>query len=50
MRDIYGLACQKCKSRNYTVTRNKKISQEKIELKKFCKKCRAHTDHKEVKI
>ena len=44
------LACSKCKRRNYTFRRNKKKKpKKKLELKKYCKFCRKHTVHKEIK-
>jgi large subunit ribosomal protein L33 len=49
VREIITLQCSECKRRNYTTTRNKKDQKERIELKKFCKFCRKHTVHKEVK-
>ncbi|MEA2101574.1 MAG: 50S ribosomal protein L33 [Thermodesulfobacteriota bacterium] len=49
MRDIVTLACKECKRRNYTTTRNKKKTTEKLEIKKYCPSCRAHTLHKEIK-
>ncbi len=49
MRDIITLACEQCKERNYTTTRNKKKTPGKLEIKKFCSRCRAHTLHKQVK-
>ncbi|UCC41376.1 MAG: 50S ribosomal protein L33 [Candidatus Aminicenantes bacterium] len=49
MREIVTLQCSECKRRNYTTTRNKKNQKDKVELKKFCKFCRKHTLHKEVK-
>ncbi|HTY62355.1 MAG TPA: 50S ribosomal protein L33 [Acidobacteriota bacterium] len=49
MRDIITLECTKCKSRNYTSTKNKKTTTERLELKKFCNRCRAHTPHKETR-
>ncbi|MGB2765398.1 MAG: 50S ribosomal protein L33 [Candidatus Aminicenantes bacterium] len=49
MREIITLQCSECKQRNYTKTRNKKVKKEKIEINKFCKFCRKHTLHKEVK-
>ncbi|MFQ6109611.1 MAG: 50S ribosomal protein L33 [Candidatus Aminicenantales bacterium] len=49
MREIIILQCTECKRRNYTTTRNKKKQSGKIELKKYCKFCRKHTLHKEVK-
>jgi large subunit ribosomal protein L33 len=49
MRDIITLACVDCKNRNYTTTKNKKTTPDKLELKKFCSSCRKHTVHKETK-
>jgi large subunit ribosomal protein L33 len=49
MRDILQLACQKCRRRNYSTTKNKKKTSERLEMRKFCRFCRAHTDHKESK-
>jgi large subunit ribosomal protein L33 len=48
MRVIITLACQECKNRNYTTTKNKK-KQNRLEVKKYCRTCRKHTLHKEVK-
>ncbi|MFA6193543.1 MAG: 50S ribosomal protein L33 [Parcubacteria group bacterium] len=47
--NLIKLKCEVCKSVNYHSTRNKKKIKEKIALKKFCKKCRKHTPHKESK-
>ena len=33
----------------YTTTKNKKTTTGRLEFKKFCKRCRKHTGHKEVK-
>ncbi len=49
MRDIITLACTECKRRNYTTTKNKRKTTERLELKKFCRWCRAHTRHRETK-
>ncbi|TET72480.1 MAG: 50S ribosomal protein L33 [Candidatus Aminicenantes bacterium] len=49
MRDIVTLHCVECKRRNYTTTRNKRKQQDKLEQKKYCKFCRKHTLHKEVR-
>ncbi|KJJ84788.1 Ribosomal protein L33 [Candidatus Omnitrophus magneticus] len=43
------LQCEGCKSRNYSKIKNKKKNTEKIELKKYCRKERKHTIHKEIK-
>ena len=42
-RELISLVCGECKRRNYTVTKNKKLHQEKLELSKFCQACRKHT-------
>ena len=47
MRDIIILACEECKNRNYTTTRNKRKHPDRMELKKFCPSCRKHTAHKQ---
>jgi large subunit ribosomal protein L33 len=49
MRDIIILACNGCKRRNYSTTKNKKKTTERLEMKKFCPSCRAHTVHRETK-
>jgi large subunit ribosomal protein L33 len=43
------LECQECRERNYTTTKNKRANAEKLELSKFCKRCRQHRRHKETK-
>jgi large subunit ribosomal protein L33 len=50
MRDLVGLACDQCKSKNYTTTKNKKKTTDKLEFKKFCARCRTHTAHKEIRV
>ncbi len=49
MRDIVTLACGECKRRNYTTTKNKRNTPNKLEFKKYCPFCRSHTPHKETK-
>ena len=49
MRDIVTLACTECKQRNYTTTKNKRNTPDKLEFKKYCRFCRKHTLHKETK-
>ncbi len=41
-----SLACEVCKSKNYNTP---KSIDERLEIKKFCKKCGLHTMHKEEK-
>ncbi len=49
MQEIITLACQECKRRNYTTTKNKKQDSDRLELKKYCRFCRKHTPHKEIR-
>ena len=49
MRDIVTLACTVCKQRNYTTTKNKKNTPDKLDFKKYCRFCQKHTSHRETK-
>lgn len=46
---LIRLACGKCKRINYWSRKNKKKVERKIEVKKYCRWCKAHTTHKEQK-
>ena len=43
------LACADCKDRNYITKKNRRNDSDRIELAKFCPKCRKHTAHKETR-
>ena len=43
------LACTECKRRNYATVKNKKNTTGRVELKKYCPWCRAHTVHRETR-
>ncbi len=43
------LACEDCKRRNYTTTKNKVNDRDRITLRKYCSWCRGHTAHKETR-
>ncbi len=49
MRVQITLACEECKRRNYTMTKDKKKHPDRMETKKYCRFCRTHTPHKETK-
>ena len=49
MREIITISCTVCKRKNYTSTKNKKTTPDRLELNKFCKWCKKHTPHKEEK-
>ena len=46
---IITLQCNECRERNYTTTKNKKNDPDRLELQKFCSRCRKHTAHRETK-
>jgi large subunit ribosomal protein L33 len=49
MRELITLACTECKNRNYITKKDKRKHTDRLELKKFCKTCRKHVPHREVK-
>ena len=50
VRELIALECSVCKRRNYTTSKNKKKTTDKLAIKKFCPHDRRHTEHKETKI
>jgi large subunit ribosomal protein L33 len=48
-RIIIYLACTECKERNYTSSKNKRNDPNRLELQKFCPRCRQHRLHRETK-
>ena len=49
IRAIVSLECKDCKRRNYSTTKNKRTTPDKLEFSKYCRWCRKHTLHKETK-
>jgi large subunit ribosomal protein L33 len=49
VRDIIILACTECKRRTYNTTKNKRKTPDRLQLKKYCRWCRRHVDHRETK-
>ncbi len=49
MRVTVHLACAECQERNYTSRKNKQNNPDRIEMKKYCSRCKTHTLHKETK-
>jgi len=49
MREIITLSCGECKRRNYSTTKNKRNTTERLEMAKYCRWCRKHTVHRETK-
>lgn len=48
-RIIIYLACTECKERNYTSSKNKRNDPARMELQKYCRRCRQHRMHRETK-
>ena len=48
-RQIITLSCTECKERTYSTRKNKKNDPGRIELQKYCPRCRRHTLHREAK-
>lgn len=49
VRPVITLACSECKERNYTTQKNRRNDPGRMELKKFCPRCRTHRVHRETK-
>ena len=49
VRAIVALECSECKNRNYSTTKNKRTTTEKLQFSKFCSHCKKHQLHKETK-
>jgi large subunit ribosomal protein L33 len=49
MRDLVILACGKCKRRNYTTKKNRRLHPDRVEYRKYCRWCGTHTMHKETR-
>jgi large subunit ribosomal protein L33 len=48
-RSIITLSCTECKERTYTTTKNRRNDPDRLELNKFCPRCRCHRPHREVR-
>ena len=49
VRQVIYLACTECKERNYTSEKNRRNDPNRLEMQKFCNRCRKHTLHRETK-
>lgn len=43
------LACSECKDRNYITKKNRRNTPDRLELKKYCPRCKASTAHRETR-
>jgi len=46
---VITLACNECKERNYTTEKNKRNDAQRLELNKYCPRCRVSRMHREIK-
>lgn len=46
-RGVVTMACTECRSRNYTTSKNRRNDPERMELRKFCPRCRTPQLHRE---
>jgi len=49
VRMVVTLACTECSERNYTSQKNRRNDPSRLEIKKYCPRCRVHRDHRETK-
>jgi large subunit ribosomal protein L33 len=47
--NLVKMECTVCKSLGNYTKKNKKKLKDRLELSKYCKKCKKHTPHKETK-
>jgi large subunit ribosomal protein L33 len=43
------LACEECKRRNYQTNKSKRNNPDRVALRKYCRWCGRHTDHRETR-
>ena len=46
---IVTLGCTECRERTYTSSKNRRNDPDRIELRKFCPRCRQHQLHRETR-
>ncbi len=48
-RVVVEMACTDCRQRNNVTTKNRRNDPDRMELRKFCPRCRGHRLHREVR-
>lgn len=48
-RIVVTLACSECRERRYTTSKNRRNDTDRLELNKYCARCRQHKLHREVR-
>ena len=46
---LITLGCGECRERTYATSKSRRNDPQRIELKKYCPRCRVHTLHREVR-
>ncbi|PKB72858.1 MAG: 50S ribosomal protein L33 [SAR202 cluster bacterium Io17-Chloro-G7] len=49
VRQVINLQCGECRERNYTSAKNRRNDPQRLELRKYCSRCRNHTVHREAR-
>lgn len=48
-RVVIDLACSECRQRTYTTQKNRRNDPDRLELKKYCPRCRRHLVQREAR-
>ena len=48
-RILVTLACTTCRERTYHTEKNRRNDPDRMVLRKYCPRCRVHTEHRETK-
>lgn len=48
-RTVITLECTECRERNYVSEKNRRNDPSRLELSKYCPRCRTHRPHRETK-
>ena len=49
IRGVITLQCGECRERNYATVKNRRNDTQRMELRKYCSRCRCHKTHREVR-
>ena len=48
-RILITMGCTDCRERTYSTNKNRRNDPDRLELKKYCPRCRTHKPHREVR-
>jgi large subunit ribosomal protein L33 len=48
-RILINLGCTECRERTYHSSKNRRNDPQRLELNKYCPRCRVHRPHREVR-